>query len=133
MGSQSNQKKTTSHSTKHRAVLSVKPDEDKDIYQKLNQTLELNKPFFSQDYFSIFSTPENKDREQFKFNSGTAASVKKPSIPTQQNQYYSNKIEYESVSPNKEIPKPSVMVRTSFFEKLEKKIGLKTSWKSKST
>lgn len=103
----SNQKKTVSNSSKHKPILPEKYDEDKDIFQKLNQTLDLNKPTLSRDYLSIFSTPQNKDNERFKFNSALIKPSK--SKPYEQN-YSSSKIDNESVSPYKKIPQPSIMV-----------------------
>ena len=90
---------------KHKPHFQEKTDEDKDLFQKLNQTLDLNKPFLSKDCFSIYSTPENKDREHFKFNSVQRTQVN----PI--NRYIVQKSESKSVSPNKEIPQPSTYVK----------------------
>lgn len=104
----SNQKKTVSNSSKHKQIIHhERYEEDKDIFQKLNQTLDLNKPNLSRDYLSIFSTPQNKANEHFKFNSALIKPSKaKPFEPY----YSSNKIDNESVSPYKQIPQPSLMV-----------------------
>ena len=100
MSAKINQKKTTSHSTKHRAHFKEKDEEDKDLFQKLNQTLDLNKPFISRD-FSIYSTPENKDKEHFKFNTVVTQSMKRPQL-NQNKDRYNN----DNNSPYKEIPQP---------------------------
>ena len=66
---------------------------EQDFFQKLNAS---NNDFISKDCLSLYSTPDHKERERSIFNN-------------------KRKIESKTLSPNREIPQPSILVDFNFL------------------